>query len=52
MPGLNHLDLHFFGAGYGRIEIVKLKPQEHAVSVRLEILIADRTVIVSHVPVV
>ena len=52
MPGLNHLDLHFFGAGYGRIEIVKLKPQEHAVSVRLEILIAYRTVIVSHVPVV
>ena len=50
MPGLNHLDLHFFGAVNGRIEIVKLEPQEDAVSVRLEILIADRTVMVFHIP--
>jgi hypothetical protein len=50
MPGLNHLDLHFFGAVNGRIKIVKLKPQEHAVSVRLEVLITNRAVMMSHIP--
>ena len=48
--GVNHLDLHLLGAGDGRIEIVNLEPQEHAVSVRLEIRIADRAMIVFHVP--
>jgi hypothetical protein len=48
MPGKNHLDLHFLGAGHRRIEIINLEPQEHAVSVRLEILIANRTVMVPH----
>jgi hypothetical protein len=52
MPRLNDLDFHFFGAMNGRIEIIKLKPQKHAVSVRLEILIAYRTVMVFHIPLV
>ena len=51
MPGLNHLDLHFFGAGYGRVEIIEFKPQQHAIAM-LQILVTDRTVIVSHVPAV
>ena len=50
MPGKNHFDLHFLGAGHCRIEVVNLKPQEHPVSVGLEIRIADRTVMVPHVP--
>ena len=50
MPGKNHLDLHFLGAGHCRIEVVNLKPQKHSISVRLEIRIADRTVMVPHVP--
>jgi hypothetical protein len=51
MPGLNHLDLHFFGAGYGRIEIVKFEPQQHTIAMR-QTLVTDWTVIVSHIPVV
>lgn len=50
MPGTNHFDLHFLGAGHRRIEVVDLKPQKHSVSVRLEIRIADRTVMVAYVP--
>jgi hypothetical protein len=50
MPGKNHFDLHFLGAGHCRIEVVNLKPQEHPVSVGLEIRIADRAVMVPHVP--
>ena len=51
MPGLNHLDLHFFGTGHSCIEIVDLKPKEHAVSMR-QILVADWTVMVFHIPAV
>jgi hypothetical protein len=51
MPGMNHLDLHFFGTGHSCIEIVEFKPQQHAVSMR-QILVTDCTVIVSHVPAV
>jgi hypothetical protein len=50
MPGMNYLDLHFFRTGHSCIEIVEFKPQQHAVSVRLEILIADWAVIVSYIP--
>jgi hypothetical protein len=49
MPRLNHLDLHFLRARHGRLEIVKLEPQEHAVAMR-QILVTDWTVIVSHIP--
>jgi hypothetical protein len=51
MPGLNHLDLHFFGTGHSCIEIVDLEPKEDAVSM-CQILVADWTVIVSHIPAV
>jgi len=50
MPGKNHFDLHFLGAGHCRIKVVNLKPQKHSVSVGLEIRIADRTMMVPHVP--
>ena len=50
MPGKNHFDLHFLGAGHRRIKVVNLKPQTHSVSVGLEIWIADRTMMVPHVP--
>jgi hypothetical protein len=49
MPGLNHLDLHFFGASHGRIEIVKLEPQQYTVSMR-QILVAYWTMMVFHIP--
>jgi hypothetical protein len=51
MPGTNHLNLHFLGAGHGRIEIINLKPNEDAVSV-CQIRVADFTVIVFHIPTV
>jgi hypothetical protein len=51
MPGLNHLDLHFFGARHGRVEIVEFKPQQHTIAMR-QILVTDWTVIVSHIPAV
>ena len=52
MPGKNHLDLHFLGAGHGRIEIVKSQTTAARRFRGPEILIADRTVIVPHVPAV
>ena len=51
MPGLNHLDLHFFGAVNGRIEIIEFKPQQHTIAMR-QIFATDWTVIVSHTPAV
>jgi hypothetical protein len=51
MTRMNHFNLHFFGAGHGCIEIVDFKPKEDAVSMD-QILIADRAVIVPHIPTV
>jgi hypothetical protein len=51
MPGPNHLNLHFLGAGHGCVEIIDLKPNEDAVST-CQILVADFTVIVFHIPAV
>jgi hypothetical protein len=51
MPGLNHLDLHFLCASYGRVEIIEFKPQQHTIAMR-QILVTDWTVIVSHIPAV
>ena len=51
MPGLNHLDLHFFGVVNGRIEIIEFKPQQHTITMR-QILVTDWTMIVSHTPAV
>jgi len=49
MPGMNHFDLHFFGAVNGRIEIIEFKPQQHTIAMR-QILVTDWTVIVSDIP--
>jgi hypothetical protein len=40
----------FLGASHSRIEIVHFKPQQYAVSIRLEILIPDWAVMVCHIP--
>ena len=50
MPGMNHLDLHFLGTGDCGVEVVNREPQKHSVSIGSEIRIADRAVMVSHVP--
>ena len=50
MAWLENLSLHFLSTDNCRFEIVDLKPQEHAVPVRLKIWITDRTVMVLHVP--
>ncbi len=47
----NDLRPEFRSANNGVIEIADLKPQEHAIS-WCEFWIADRAVMVSHVPVV
>ena len=38
--------LHFLGTGDGGIEVVRFKPQQKAVSVRLVIRVGDRTMVV------
>ena len=50
MAGQDHLDFHRFSTSHCCIEIVDLKPQEDAVSVRLEIWISNRTVMVLDIP--
>ena len=50
MARQDELRLQFRGAGDGRVDVVDLKPQEHAVAVGLRIGIADRTVMVFDVP--
>lgn len=52
MAGQDDLDSHRFRTGQCRVEVVDLKPQEHAVSVRLEIGIPDLTVVMLNLPMV
>lgn len=52
MPGHDHLDLHFFGPGHCRVEVVNLKPEKDAISIGFVIWITDRTVMVLHLPLV
>jgi hypothetical protein len=46
----DNLDVHFLGAGNSGVEIVDLKPQEHAISVWLKVGIPDVAMMVLHVP--
>jgi hypothetical protein len=45
----NHLCLELSGANNGRVEVIDLEPQEHAVP-RREVGVADPAVIVLHIP--
>ena len=46
MPGHDDLHTHFSGAPHDPVEIVYLKPQQHAVSVWLVVTIANQAVMV------
>lgn len=46
MPGNDNLDIHLGGALRDRFEIVNLEPQQHAVSIRSVIAIANPPVMV------
>jgi len=46
MARQNDLDAHFAGALHDRVEIFHLKPEQHAIAVRLVSTIADWAVIV------
>jgi len=52
MAGQDNLDSHGFGTHHGSVEIIDLKPQKDAVSVRLEIRVPDRAVMVLDLPFV
>ena len=52
VAGQDDLDSHSLSARHGRIEIMNLKPQEHAVSVRLKTWIPDWTMVVLDMPIV
>jgi len=46
MMGYDNFDAHLGGALHNRIVIVNLEPQQHTVSIRLVMAIADRAVMV------
>jgi hypothetical protein len=46
MAGHDNLDAHFGGALHGRLKIVDLEPQQHAVSIWFVIAIGNRAVMV------
>jgi len=52
MAGQDNLDSHGLGTRHGGVEIIDLKPQKDAVSVRLEIRVPDRAVMVLDLPFV
>ena len=48
----HHLDTHFAGALHDRVEVVHLKPEQHAIAVRPVSSIADRAVVMLHLKAV
>jgi hypothetical protein len=50
MPRQDDFDFHFLGPVHGRVKIVNLEPQKHAISVWLGIWVADGAVMVLHFP--
>jgi len=51
VAGQDNLGLEFGYTGQGGVEVVDLKPEEHAISMR-EAGVADRTVMMLHLPAV
>src|SRR5437879_5480209 len=52
MARQNNLDFHFLGAGHGGVEVAGLKPEQHPISVWLEIGVSDGAVMVLDLPAV
>ncbi len=52
MTGQHNLDAHVSGALHDGIEILNLKPEQHAVAVRFVIAVADCAVMVLHLEAV
>lgn len=52
VAGQDDLDSHSGGARHRRVEIINLKPQEHAVPVRLESWVADWAMMMLDMPIV
>jgi hypothetical protein len=50
MARFDDLSFHLFGTRNSGVEVVEFKPQQHAISVWLEIGIAQRTVMMLHIP--
>lgn len=46
----DNLDFQSFGTGNGRVEVVHLKPQKHAISVWLNVRVSDGAMLVLHFP--
>ncbi len=46
----DHLCLQVLSANNGRVEVVEFKPQEHAISVWLDVWISDTTMMMLHIP--
>ena len=44
------LSLQFLSARDGRVEVVDFKPQEHAISVWLDVWVSDTTMMMLHIP--
>jgi len=44
------LSLQLLGTSNRSVEVIQLKPQQHAISVGLEIWISDGTVVMLHIP--
>jgi hypothetical protein len=51
MAGQKDLRLQVHSSGYGRVEVVDFKPQEHTISMR-KVSVANGTVMMLHVPTV
>ncbi|MDB5329488.1 MAG: hypothetical protein JWP03_639 [Phycisphaerales bacterium] len=52
MAWQDDLDIHLLGAGGGGVEVVYFEPEKHAISIRLEIGVADAAVMVLDLPLV
>jgi hypothetical protein len=50
MGRFDHRSFHLFGTCDGGIEVVEFKPQEHAISVWLEIGITQEPVLMRYIP--
>jgi hypothetical protein len=50
MTWQDNLSVHFLRARNGGVEVVDFKPQQHAVSVWLEIWVADGAMMMRHIP--
>jgi hypothetical protein len=50
MARFDDLSFHLLGTRNSGVEIVEFKPQEHAISIWLEVWISDATTMMPHIP--